>query len=408
MSEYEATAIENYRYPLPDSAIAKYPLPDRERSKLLVYSNGKIRHRNFTELPDCLPEGTWMVFNNTKVIQARLAFRKESGARIEVFCLEPVSPSDHQLAFGSRNGCSWKCLVGNARKWKSGPVSLRTRVKDIEVKLEAYIENKLVDSYLIRFVWDYGDAAFGEIIDSAGTTPIPPYLDREAEESDKERYQTVYCRDPGSVAAPTAGLHFTDGMLQRLADRGIPMKELTLHVGAGTFIPVKEKDAREHAMHAELVQVSREFLEYWAYRPKGLVAVGTTSTRSLETLYWLGVKLLDGQALDPVHSDFRQWENESLPDHYSLEESLDALIAHCRTWDLEQIRFSTSLMIIPAYRFRTIAGLITNFHLPGSSLLLLIAALIGEHWRKVYASALEQDYRFLSYGDSSLLFPLTT
>jgi S-adenosylmethionine:tRNA ribosyltransferase-isomerase len=408
MPDFRPISIEDYHFELPESSIAKYPLPERDRSKLLVYRTDGIRHRTFSDLPSCLPEGSWLVFNNTRVIQARLLFRKESGAHIEIFCLEPHAPADHQLAFASRHSCTWKCLVGNARKWKTGTIGLNTRVKGKGVKLEATIDTKLKNSYLIGFSWQSDDCTFSEIIESAGLTPIPPYLDREAEDSDRQRYQTVYSRDPGSVAAPTAGLHFTGEMLQDLKEKGIECRELTLHVGAGTFVPVKEKDARAHAMHEEHVLVSRQFLEYWASRSGKPVAVGTTSTRSLETLYWLGVKLLTGKVLEQEYPVFRQWENERLPDGIPLEESLTALITHCREEGWEQIRFSTSLMIVPGYRFQTIAGLLTNFHLPGSTLLLLIAALTGDDWKKIYVSALEEGYRFLSYGDSSLLLPFTT
>ncbi len=405
MPDMNPIDIARFRYGLPDHLIAKYPLPDRDSSRLLLYRKGAVSHHRFNELPGLVPAGSWMVFNNTRVIQARLSFRKATGAVIEVFCLEPVDPPDYQQAFESARGCRWKCMVGNARKWKSGPVSLVTRVKGKETTLEACLEQRSGDSYVVRFGWNSADCSFGEIIESAGSTPIPPYLKRDAEEDDKTRYQTIYNRDPGSVAAPTAGLHFTDGVLEELKKKGIPGRELTLHVGAGTFVPVKHDDARQHAMHAELVTVSLEFLEYWSNHPTGLVAVGTTSTRTLETLYWLGVRLCDGDHPDPSGIVFNQWENETLPDHFTLGESLAALTGYCHRHQLDHLRFSTSLMIVPGYRFRTISGLLTNFHLPGSTLLLLIAAFIGEDWRNLYASAVENRYRFLSYGDSSLLLP---
>jgi len=405
MHDNSPIPVNDYRYVLPDSYIAKYPLPDREQSRLLVYEKGTIHHRPFSELPLVIPAGTWMVFNNTKVIQARLRFRKASGARIEIFCLEPVEPPDYQQSFESTCCCTWKCMVGNARKWKSGEVSLLTRVSGNDVFLNASLEGTMENSFLVRFRWNQKGISFSEIIESAGTTPIPPYLNRGAEESDRKRYQTIYSCDPGSVAAPTAGLHFTDHMIKRLKENGIQTRELTLHVGAGTFVPIKHENARKHAMHPEMVLVSRTFLENWAGSPTGLLAVGTTSTRSLETLYWLGVKIHSGKKPDLSGADFHQWENETLPDHISLANSLDALIDTCKKNKLEQIRFSTSLMIIPGYRFRTIRGLITNFHMPGSTLLLLIAALIGDDWKKVYHKALENNYRFLSYGDSSILLP---
>lgn len=405
MPDNSHISVDDYRYPLPGSSIAKYPLPDREQSRLLVYEKGSIHHRSFTDLPAILPEGSWMVFNNTRVIQARLSFRKPSGARIEIFCLEPVEPADYQQSFESTCCCSWKCMVGNARKWKSGQVSLVTRVSGKEVLLTATLEETLDNSFRVRFEWNKTGTSFSEIIENAGSTPIPPYLNRAAEESDRRRYQTVYSRDPGSVAAPTAGLHFTDRIMKQLDVRGIQARELTLHVGAGTFVPIKQENARKHEMHPEMVLLPRSFLEEWASRTSGLVAVGTTSTRSLETLYWLGVKLYSGKKADLAGTSFIQWENEKLPDHISLANSLDALIETCKKNKLGQVRFSTSLMIVPGYRFRTIRGLITNFHMPGSTLLLLIAALIGDNWKEVYYSALENNYRFLSYGDSSILLP---
>lgn len=405
MTEERKISIESYRYNLPDAAIAKHPLPQREGSRLLVYRKGQIEHHNFVELPGQLPDNSWLVFNNTRVIQARLKFNKSTGAAIEVFCLEPLNPSDHLRSFESKQSCTWRCMVGNVKKWKSGLISLTTHVEGVELKVEAALVEAEKNSFVVEFQWDAPGCTFGEIIEAAGSTPIPPYLNREAELEDKQRYQTIYSRDPGSVAAPTAGLHFNEGMMQVLQKQGIISRELTLHVGAGTFVPVKKENAREHAMHAELVMVSLDFLEFWAAQKDLPIAVGTTSTRSLETIYWLGVKLISGQSLAREGSHFEQWDNEKLPDHFTLEQSLEALINYCRENKLHQLRFTTSLMIVPGYRFRSIGGLITNFHQPGSTLLLLIAALIGEDWRALYQSALDQNYRFLSYGDSSLLLP---
>ena len=405
MTRKKEISIQNYHYTLPDRAIAKHPLPRREDSRLLVYRDGLISHRDFIELPSILPKDSWLVFNNTRVIQARLKFTKSTGAVIEVFCLEPVEPSDHQRSFASMQKCTWKCLVGNAKKWKSGYISLTARVAGKDVRVDAVQVESEGEAKLVHFHWEATGCSFAEIIEAAGSTPIPPYLNREAELSDKQRYQTVYSRDPGSVAAPTAGLHFTREMMQKLAGLGIENHELTLHVGAGTFVPVKHENARAHSMHAELVMVSRKFLENWLAKPKLPIAVGTTSTRSMETLYWLGVKLLSGHQLAPDGIHFNQWENDSLPPHYTLQQSLIALLEYCNKHKLDQLRYSTSLMIVPGYRFRSINGLITNFHQPGSTLLLLIAALIGEDWRVLYQSALDHNYRFLSYGDSSLLLP---
>jgi S-adenosylmethionine:tRNA ribosyltransferase-isomerase len=337
------------------------------------------------------------------VIQARLRFAKTTGAQIEVFCLEPVEPAQHQQAFESTRFCTWRCIVGNAKKWKAGDISLTSRLngKDLQVKATRVdVENF---GFLVRFHWEDPAFTFAEIIEAAGSTPIPPYLNRAAELSDKQRYQTIYSRDLGSVAAPTAGLHFTSEMMDKLGKNGIKTQELTLHVGAGTFVPVKKENAREHAMHAELVNVSREFLEHWMEKDSLPIAVGTTSTRSLETIYWLGAKLLSGQIFPEETIQFKQWDNENIPDTVSLKQSLRALLDHLEENSLDQLRFSTSLMIVPGYKFRSIRGLITNFHQPGSTLLLLIAAFIGDDWQAVYHSALEKQYRFLSYGDSSLL-----
>jgi S-adenosylmethionine:tRNA ribosyltransferase-isomerase len=397
--------IEQYRYTLPESRIARYPLPQRDQSSLLLYDRGRIEKHTFRELPDIIPAGTRLAFNTTRVIQARLKFQKQTGARIEIFCLEPVMPADYEQAFQATSGCSWKCLIGNARKWKEGPVHLVLRSREQAVQITAEMERSLPGAFIIRFSWDHPEVTFGAVLEQAGQTPIPPYLNREAEESDRYRYQTVYGRNPGSVAAPTAGLHFSGEMMNRLQARDIRTSEITLHVGTGTFVPVKEDDARKHTMHAELVVISRDFLEGWLRSPEPLLAVGTTTTRSLESLYWLGVKLGSGEQLHPDALGLDQWENETLPEQYSLRDSLVALQGFCQQHLLEELVFATRLMIVPGYRFRAIHGLITNFHMPGSTLLLLIAAFIGEEWRKVYDFALSNQFRFLSYGDSSLLLP---
>jgi len=405
MAEPPSIDLKSFKYLLPESRIAKYPLPDRSASKLLLYKGGRISHERFSTLPGHLPADSWLVFNNTRVIQARLQFRKETGARIEIFCLEPHEPTDYELAFQAENLCSWHCLVGNVKKWKSAAIFLETRIRGRVLKLEASLVERRDDGFLVQFRWNSPGITFGEIIEEAGKTPIPPYLKREAEENDKERYQTVYSINNGSVAAPTAGLHFTPELIQQLDQRKVAMANITLHVGAGTFVPVKEKNAREHSMHSEQVVVTRSFLEQWAQRKASLIAVGTTSTRSLESLYWLGVQLKVQPPPDPFSLAILQWDNESLPQDIHLSESIEALMSFCEQHDLDQLQFTTQLMIVPGYRFRTIHGLITNFHMPGSTLLLLIAAWIGEDWRKVYSYALKENFRFLSYGDSSLLLP---
>jgi len=405
MAEPSSIHLENFRYNLPEEDIAKYPLADRSASKLLLYRDGSISQDRFRHLPDHLPAGSCLVFNNTRVIQARLNFRKETGASIEVFCLEPICPADYEQAFQAEGSATWRCLVGNVKKWKGGPIFLNTRIGGEELKLEAHLEDRSGDGFIIRFQWKLNGVSFGQIIEQSGSTPIPPYLKRDADDSDRERYQTIYSMNNGSVAAPTAGLHFTGDMLKQLEQSKVRMENLTLHVGAGTFVPVKEENARKHLMHSELVVVSRNFLVQWLKRSDGLIAVGTTSTRSLESLYWLGVKLM-AQAPDKSSTlSIVQWENEKLPQDKSLKESIESLLDYCNKFDLDHLHFSTQLMIVPGYRFRTISGLLTNFHMPGSTLLLLIAAWIGEDWKKVYDYALKEGFRFLSYGDSSLLIP---
>ena len=405
MAEPSTIRLENFRYNLPEKDIAKYPLADRSASKLLLYRGGSISQDRFRHLPDHLPADSWLVFNNTRVIQARLNFRKETGARIEIFCLEPIDPADYEQAFQARNSATWLCLVGNVKKWKGGPIFLNTRIKGEELKLEAQLEERSGDGFIILFQWKQSGVSFGEIIEESGSTPIPPYLKRKAEDSDRERYQTIYSMNNGSVAAPTAGLHFTGEMIEQLEQSKVRMEHITLHVGAGTFVPVKEENARKHLMHSELVVVSRTFLEQWLIRSDGLIAVGTTSTRSLESLYWSGVKLKEQAPRKSLSLSIVQWENEKLPQDIPLSESIESLLYYCKQFKLEHLHFSTQLMIVPGYRFRTISGLLTNFHMPGSTLLMLIAAWIGEDWLKVYNYALKERFRFLSYGDSSLLIP---
>ena len=405
MPEPSSTRIENFRYELPESRIASYPLSDRSASKLLLYKAGAISRDHFRSLPEHLPSGAWLVFNNTRVIQARLKFWKSTGARIEIFCLEPIDPADYEQAFQTESKATWLCLVGNAKKWKSGPVSMLALIKGKEVKLEAKLIKRSGDGFIIEFRWQQNGVSFGELIENSGSTPIPPYLNRDAEENDRERYQTIYGMNNGSVAAPTAGLHFTGEMLQQFEKAKVPIAHLTLHVGAGTFVPVKQQNARDHSMHSELVVVSRSFLEQWLNRSDGLIAVGTTSTRSLESLYWLGIKIKEEALTNPASLSILQWDNEKLPQDIPFTDSIETLIGFCKLNELEHLHFSTQLMIVPGYRFRTISGLLTNFHMPGSTLLLLIAAWIGEDWKEVYNYALREDFRFLSYGDSSLLIP---
>ena len=405
MAQASDIPLEKFQYELPESRIAKYPLADRSASKLLIYRGGEISSDRFNRLGDHLPRGSWLVFNDTRVIQARMNFRKESGARIEIFCLEPADPADYELIFQAEKEVTWLCLVGNVKKWKSGPVSLDLQIEGREVKLQAWLKERKDEGFLVRFEWQVPGITFGELLEQSGSTPIPPYLKRTAEKSDRDRYQTVYGLNNGSVAAPTAGLHFSREMIHQLERAQVPMAHITLHVGAGTFVPVKEENARDHSMHSELVVLSRGFLEQMLEGKEGLVAVGTTSTRSLESMYWLGVKLHGQVNKDPDFLSLVQWENEQLPQDIPLRASIEALLEYCHRQNLSHIHFPTQLMIVPGYRFRTISGLITNFHMPGSTLLLLIAAWIGEDWKKVYDYALGEEFRFLSYGDSSLLIP---
>ena len=405
MAEPSSICLENFRYNLPEAGIARYPLSNRSASKLLLYKGGTISHDRFSHLPEHLPDGSWLLFNNTRVIQARLKFRKESGARIEIFCLEPIDPADYEQAFQVETTATWLCLVGNVKKWKRGPVSLKTHINGTEIQLEAFLKERSGDGFMVSFRWYHPGVTFGKIIEHSGSTPIPPYLKRDAEESDRERYQTIYSMNNGSVAAPTAGLHFTGEMMRKLEQTKVRMANITLHVGAGTFVPIKEENARNHSMHSEQVVVTRSFLERWLKRSDGLIAVGTTSTRSLESLYWLGIKMKEHEYPDPSSLAIVQWDNEKLPQDIPLSESIGTLLGFCKLHDLDYLHFSTQLMIVPGYRFRTISGLITNFHMPGSTLLLLIAAWIGDDWKRVYEYALKENFRFLSYGDSSLLLP---
>jgi S-adenosylmethionine:tRNA ribosyltransferase-isomerase len=405
MPEPSSIHIDNYKYDLPEADIASYPLNDRSASRLLLYQKGAMSQDRFRSLPAHLPENAWLVFNNTRVIQARMIFNKDTGARIEIFCLEPLDPADYELAFQAEGKATWLCLVGNAKKWKNGPVSLHASIGGRDLKIDAFLMDRSGEAKVVEFRWKQAGVTFGEIIEQSGSTPIPPYLKRDAEESDRERYQTIYSATNGSVAAPTAGLHFTKEMMEELEHLKVPMTHLTLHVGAGTFVPVKEENARDHSMHAELVVVSRSFLEHWLQRKEGLIAIGTTSTRSLESLYWLGLSLKEDTRADPSSLSISQWDNEKLPQDIPLSESIEVLLDYCKQHRLEHLHFSTQLMIVPGYRFRAISGLLTNFHMPGSTLLLLIAAWIGDDWKKVYDYALKEGFRFLSYGDSSLLIP---
>lgn len=392
--------IDAYDYPLPAERIAKYPVADRAGSSLLLYRSGQISRKSFRDVPGLLDKNDSLYFNVTRVVQARLVFRKETGGRIEIFILEPHQPEDHQLAFASKGPVEFTCLVGNAKKWKQGGLSLTFG----KISLTAEQVGRKEDKFMIRFSWDDPDISFAEILEKTGSTPIPPYLDRDAELEDMETYQTVYAKQDGSVAAPTAGLHFTEEVMDEIEQRGVEKHELTLHVGAGTFIPVKEENAVDHSMHAEMVTVTREAIQS-LLKMRRRIAVGTTSTRTLESIYWIGVKAKTDQNLSLENLSLDQWEAYKLDSTVPLESAAEALLRRMEAERRNSVSFRTRIMITPGYEFKVIDGLITNFHQPKSTLLLLIAALVGEDWKGIYRFALENGFRFLSYGDSSLLIP---
>jgi S-adenosylmethionine:tRNA ribosyltransferase-isomerase len=396
-------SIGDYAYDLPDEKIAKYPLDERDQSKLLVWRNGHIQNSQFGSLPDFLPSNSLLIFNNTKVIRARLHFQKETGAKIEIFCLDPVDPADYQISFQTTQSCVWKCMIGNQKKWKGEPLRKIISIDNTEIELCAEQTDPENNKSLIRFSWNNPNFEFSRIIEHAGSLPIPPYLNRETEQSDLERYQTVYSKIKGSVAAPTAGLHFTEKVFKHLTEDGHELAELTLHVGAGTFQPVKSETISGHEMHSEHLYISRDFLKKLIQHSGKKIAVGTTSVRTLESLYWLGLQAHQNPDINIADLKISQWEA------YQSEElqisSIDALKALVNLLDRNQTDYlsaSTQIIIAPGYQFRIVDGMITNFHQPQSTLLLLISAYLGDEWRTIYKHALANDYRFLSYGDSNL------
>jgi S-adenosylmethionine:tRNA ribosyltransferase-isomerase len=393
--------IDQYNYHLPVNRIAKYPLAERDQSKLLHFKNGQIADHQFYQLPDLLPSDALLIFNNTKVIRARLPFRKNTGARIEVFCLEPVEPSDVANAFEQTHEVVWNCMVGNLKKWKEGPLTTKIEVDGTSVLLEAEKMAKTPDGYAIRFIWKNADFTFSELMEAVGKTPIPPYLERESEDLDIERYQTVYSQEKGSVAAPTAGLHFTPDIMEALQNKGLSLQALTLHVGAGTFRPVKSQTIDEHEMHTENFRVPIETLKGIRNHKGKKVSVGTTSLRTLESLFWAGVLASQSK---PFHH-ISQWLPYHIDDkNLSFDQAIDFIIENIENEGETHFEGSTAIIIVPGYRIRAIDGIITNFHQPRSTLLLLVAALVGEDWKNIYTHALENRYRFLSYGDSSLIW----
>lgn len=398
--------IEDFNYPLPDDRIAKYPLTERDQSKLLWFDKGQIQERKFFEIPDILPEDALLVFNETRVIQARLLFHKETGAQIELFCLEPVEPvGDFQLAMQQQSPVVWKCMVGNAKKWKSGKITATINIKNQNVTLHAEMKERLSDAFLVEFSWEPKEIDFLSILETAGLTPLPPYLHRQAEVSDKERYQTVFARLNGSVAAPTAGLHFTDKLLRKMAEKGIRSEKLILHVGAGTFKPVSEEKVADHEMHTEKIKVSLQTLKNLkAASDKKIIPVGTTSMRSLESLFWMALNKLHGKTNYTVVDQWAPYETE-IPKGFTTQDALKILIQALENEEIDLLEGATQMIIVPGYQYRFAQGLITNFHQPKSTLLLLVAALVGDAWQEAYEFALNHDFRFLSYGDSCLFLP---
>jgi len=395
--------INDYDYDLPDSRIAQYPVNERDKSQLLVYKNDTISKDIFCDIDEYIPPESLLVFNNTRVIRARILFQKQTGASIEILCLEPLSPFDYAISFSSNEPVEWKCIVGNLKKWKNGILKTIFKYGGIEYNLFAEKLNPEGEAWRIRFSWNFKEAGFGEVIEAAGHIPLPPYIGRNDEAEDSERYQTVYSRIKGSVAAPTAGLHFTGDVLEKIKSRGIKSAELTLHVGAGTFQPVKSNDVHGHKMHCEHFSVDSKTIDLLLENKGKIIPVGTTSVRTLESLYLLGVKITQNPSLSPDHLTLGQWEAYELTTNISAAESLMTLLNFMKERNLSSLQASTSIMIVPGYKFRLTNGMITNFHQPRSTLLLLISAWTGNRWKEIYAYALENGFRFLSYGDSSLL-----
>ena len=402
--------IKDYNYSLPDERIAKFPLAQRDHSKLLLYKHGEVSEDVFYNIPNHLPEGALMVFNNTKVIQARLHFRKSTGALIEVFLLEPYLPADYEQMFQTTGACSWLCMIGNLKKWKGETLRRSFEVKGREVTLCAERREDVGKRYRVDFTWDDNTVSFAELLDSVGELPIPPYLNRETQESDKTTYQTVYSKIKGSVAAPTAGLHFTSDVLASLDSHGIDREEVTLHVGAGTFKPVKSEEIQDHEMHTEYICVHRQTLEKLIKHNACAIAVGTTSVRTLESLYYMGVKLEKSLDLSEDELHVGQWEpyegeTFEMVANVTPQKAIQNILAYLDRHSLNSLHSSTQIIIAPGYEYKIVKMLVTNFHQPQSTLLLLVSAFLHGDWHKIYDYALAHDFRFLSYGDSSLLIP---
>lgn len=394
--------INDFNYNLPDERIAKFPLAERSSSKLLIYEDGNIAESNFRNVAEYLPAGAMLIFNNTRVVRARIVMHKASGARIEVFCLEPHNPADYERAFAIKGESEWSCIVGNLKKWKEGEVGIDFEYNGEEHRLRAEIVERGTREHIIRFRWS-AEITFGQLLETLGRIPIPPYLNRDSEELDNTRYQTVYARFEGSVAAPTAGLHFTPELIAAMRDKGFSFEEVTLHVGAGTFLPVKDDDAAQHAMHTEHFIIRRATLENILHNAGNIVAVGTTSVRTLESLTALAWRIRECGTPNEERV-VGQWELYDIPAAFGCKEVAETLIGYMRDNGLEQIKAATQIMITPlGYHFRIVNYIITNFHQPKSTLLLLVSAYVGDNWKRIYDYALANNFRFLSYGDSSLL-----
>lgn len=393
--------IQDYNYPLLDERIAKYPLPERDASKLLWYRDGKVEEYVFRDLPELVPSSSTMVFNDTKVVPARMHFQRPTGAHIEIFCLQPVEPAEYATVFSVTDRCLWRCVIGNSKRWKDDVLHLYGHDIDPDVaalNLRARLVSREGETGVVEFTWD-GGVPFSSVLETCGTVPIPPYLNRETEEVDLERYQTLYAKFRGSVAAPTAGLHFTESVLERLRAKGVDTETICLHVGAGTFLPVKSEKVADHPMHSEPFVVRKDFLRSISAGDRNVVAVGTTSVRTLESLYYIGVSCIETGKPAPVE----QWCPYTRDYPYSLKESLDAIVAYLDANGLDELKADTRIIIVPGFRFRIVDMLVTNFHQPESTLILLISAFVGGDWRTIYDYALSHGFRFLSYGDSSLL-----
>lgn len=405
MDKYVDIEISNYNYQLPDERIAKYPLSSRDKSKLLVYRSGNISHTVFDDIVNQLPNVGLMIFNNTRVIQARLYFQKSTGANIEIFCLEPYKPGDYAQNFTETKSVEWLCMIGNAKKWKEGTLFKNITIHNQEITLTATRGEQCGNSHKVVFEWNGENITFSDILEHFGNLPIPPYLNRDTEEQDKQTYQTVYSKVKGSVAAPTAGLHFTSNVIEAIHKKGIKTDEVTLHVGAGTFKPVKADNVSEHEMHTEYIVVNKSTIEQIIKNNCSVIAVGTTSVRTIESLYHIGVKLLQRDIQDEVSLSVTQWQPYENKNNISAEDSLKAIISYMESNHIEQLKTSTQIIIAPSYEYKIVKAIVTNFHQPQSTLLLLVSAFVGSDWEKIYKYALNNDFRFLSYGDSSLLIP---